>query len=57
MTFRIIDSETGEVLIDTTDIILLMERLEYFEHEEGRPAKEIVPQTSELGEEMKVTGR
>jgi len=56
MSFRIIDSETGEVLIDTNDITHLMERLEYFEFGEDRPVKEIFAQISDLGEEMKVTG-
>ena len=56
MSFRIIDSKTGEVIIDTMDITFLMDRLEYFEYEEGRSAKEIVPRISDLGEEMKITG-
>tara|TARA_R100000781_G_scaffold62946_1_gene39917 strand:+ start:784 stop:996 length:213 start_codon:yes stop_codon:yes gene_type:complete len=56
MSFRIIDSKTGEVIIDTMDITHLMDRLDYFEHVEERPAKEVVPRISDLGEEMKITG-
>ena len=57
MTFRIIDSDTGKILFDTSDITKLMEKLEYYEDDMERPVKEIFPRTSELGEEMKITGR
>lgn len=57
MTFRIIDSNTDNILFDTSDITKLMEKLEYYEDDMERPVKEIFPRTSELGEEMKLTGR
>jgi|TARA_R100000049_G_C1933240_1_gene77090 tetrahydromethanopterin S-methyltransferase subunit B len=57
MTFRIVDSDTGKILFDTSDITKLMEKLEYYEDDMERPVKEIFPRTSELGEEMKITGR
>ena len=57
MTFRIVDSDTGKILFETTDVTKLMEKLEYYEDDMERPVKEIFPRTSELGEEMKITGR
>ena len=57
MSFRIVDSDTGEILFETSDITKLMEKLEYYEDDMERPVKEIFPRTSELGEEMKITGR
>jgi|19_taG_2_1085344.scaffolds.fasta_scaffold28129_2 hypothetical protein len=57
MSFRIVDSDTGKILFETSDITKLMEKLEYYEDDMERPVKEIFPRTSELGEEMKITGR
>jgi len=57
MTFRIVDSDTGKILFETSDVAKLMEKLEYYEDDMERPVKEIFPRTSELGEEMKITGR
>ena len=57
MSFRIRDSETGKMLFETDNIVELMDQLDEYEHEHDRPVKEIVPRTSELGEEMKITGR
>ena len=57
MSFRIVDSDTGKILFETSDVTKLMEKLEYYEDDMERPVKEIFPRTSELGEEMKITGR
>ena len=57
MSFRIVDSETGKVLFETDNIVVLMDQLDTYEYEDGRPVKEIVPRISELGEELKITGR
>mgnify|MGYP003146499506 CR=1 FL=1 len=57
MTFRIVDSNTDKILFETSDVTKLMEKLEYYEDDMERPVKEIFPRTSELGEEMKLTGR
>ena len=57
MSFRIVDSDTGKILFETSDVTNLMEKLEYYEDDMERPVKEIFPRTSELGEEMKITGR
>lgn len=57
MSFRIVDSKTGKVIFDTDDITELMKELDHYEYAEDRPAKEIVPRISKLGEELKITGR
>lgn len=57
MSFRIVDSKTGEVLYDTDDIVELMKELDHYEYAKDRPVKEIVPRISPLGEELKITGR
>ena len=57
MSFRIVDSDTGKILFETSDVTKLMEKLEYYEDDMERPVKEIFPRTSELEEEKKITGR
>ena len=47
MSFRVIDHETGKVLLDTDNIAELTDYLEWMEFEEDRPMKALYVSGSE----------
>jgi|TARA_R100000152_G_C6736549_1_gene160686 hypothetical protein len=47
MSFRVVDNETGEILLDTDNIAELTEYLEWMEFEENKPMKALFVSKSE----------